>query len=64
MAAVDRDIDGLRIAMVGDLRFGRTIHSLSKLLMLYENIEVALVSQRSWLCRPSLLKICVLRELK
>ena len=46
MAVVDRDIDGLRIAMVGDLRFGRTVHSLCKLLSLYENIEVALVSPK------------------
>jgi aspartate carbamoyltransferase catalytic subunit len=29
-------IDGLKIAMVGDLRFGRTIHSLTKLLLNYE----------------------------
>ena len=27
MAATGRDIDGLTIAMVGDLRFGRTVHS-------------------------------------
>ncbi|MEM7802725.1 MAG: aspartate carbamoyltransferase, partial [Chloroflexota bacterium] len=26
-------IDGLKIAMVGDLRFGRTVHSLTKLLL-------------------------------
>jgi len=37
-------VDGLRIAMVGDLRFGRTVHSLSKLLCLYERISVTLVS--------------------
>ena len=29
-------IDGLKIAMVGDLRFGRTIHSLTKLLLNYD----------------------------
>lgn len=29
-------IDGLKIAMVGDLRFGRTVHSLTKLLSLYD----------------------------
>ncbi|MFN8457914.1 MAG: aspartate carbamoyltransferase [Anaerolineae bacterium] len=28
-------IDGLRIAMVGDLRYGRTVHSLTKLLTQY-----------------------------
>jgi aspartate carbamoyltransferase catalytic subunit len=28
-------IDGLRIAMVGDLRYGRTVHSLTQLLLQY-----------------------------
>jgi len=41
-----RKIDGLRIAMIGDLKFGRTVHSLSKLLSLYKNINVTLVSPR------------------
>ena len=39
-----RGIDQLRIAMVGDLRFGRTVHSLSKLLCLFERVQVTLVS--------------------
>ncbi len=29
-------IDGLNIGMVGDLRYGRTVHSLSRLLCLYD----------------------------
>ncbi len=29
-------INGLKIAMVGDLRFGRTVHSLTKLLLPYD----------------------------
>lgn len=29
-------INGLKIAMVGDLRFGRTVHSLTKLLLHYD----------------------------
>ena len=36
-------VDGLRVAMVGDLRFGRTVHSLTKLLSLY-NISLRFVS--------------------
>jgi len=44
MAAKGRDIDGLRVAMVGDLRYGRTVHSLCKLLCLYQHIQVVLVS--------------------
>lgn len=31
-----KKIDGLRIAMLGDLRYGRTVHSLTKLLMNYK----------------------------
>ena len=38
------DVDGLRIALIGDLKFGRTVHSLCKLLMLYNNITVSLFS--------------------
>jgi len=29
-------LDGLKVAMIGDLRFGRTVHSLTKLLMHYD----------------------------
>ena len=39
-----RDINGLSIAMIGDLRHGRTVHSLTKLLSLYDDIRVTLVS--------------------
>ena len=38
------DIDGLRIAMIGDLKYGRTVHSLCKLLGLYRNIHLVLIS--------------------
>ena len=37
-------IDRLRIAMLGDLRFGRTVHSLCKLLCLFDGVQVVLVS--------------------
>lgn len=37
-------VDGLRIAMIGDLRYGRTVHSLSKLLCLYRDVQVMLIS--------------------
>ncbi|HVU14309.1 MAG TPA: aspartate carbamoyltransferase [Phototrophicaceae bacterium] len=32
----ERKLDHLNITMVGDLRYGRTVHSLSKLIALYE----------------------------
>ena len=46
LAGRDRGIDKLRIAMVGDLRHGRTVHSLCKLLCLFEGIQVVLVSPK------------------
>jgi aspartate carbamoyltransferase catalytic subunit len=36
-------IDGLKIAMVGDLRYGRTVHSLAYAFSMY-NIELYLIS--------------------
>jgi len=44
LAAQGRDIDGLRMAMIGDLKHGRTVHSLCKLLKLFKNIHITLVS--------------------
>ncbi len=41
-----RSLDGLRIAMIGDLKFGRTVHSLVRLLSLFENLQVVLVSPK------------------
>ncbi len=38
------DINSIRIALIGDLRHGRTVHSLCKLLSLYERIQVHLIS--------------------
>jgi aspartate carbamoyltransferase catalytic subunit len=46
LAGRGRGIDQLRIAMVGDLRHGRTVHSLCKLLCLFDRIQVVLVSPR------------------
>lgn len=39
-----RGIDGLRIALIGDLKYGRTVHSLCKLLCLFDNMHITLVS--------------------
>lgn len=46
LKAKGRTIDGLRIAMIGDLRHGRTVHSLGKLLSLYSDVQVTLVSPK------------------
>ncbi|QTH65228.1 aspartate carbamoyltransferase [Psychrosphaera ytuae] len=44
LSAFGQNIDGMHIAMVGDLKNGRTVHSLSKLLAMYNNVHVSLVS--------------------
>ena len=41
-----KKIDGINIAMVGDLRYGRTVHSLSYLLGLYKNVRFTLISPK------------------
>jgi len=48
-------IDGLIIAFVGDLRYGRTVHSLAYALSLY-NIELYLVSPESLKMRREVLQ--------
>ena len=46
LAAGGRDISGMNIAMVGDLKFGRTVHSLSRLLCMYKDVSFTLVSPK------------------
>lgn len=41
-----RSVDSLRIAMIGDLKHGRTVHSLCQLLCLFDNVHVSLVSPK------------------
>lgn len=38
------------VTLLGDLKNGRTVHSLVKLLALYPGIRLVYVSPRSWLC--------------
>lgn len=39
-------LDGLHVSMVGDLRYGRTVHSLCYLLGLYKDIRLTLISPK------------------
>lgn len=39
-----REIDGSHIAIVGDLKYGRTVHSLASLLSLYRSIRFTLIA--------------------
>lgn len=47
MQAQGRGIDNIRIAMVGDLKHGRTVHSLSQLLCLYDNVSFVFVAPKA-----------------
>jgi aspartate carbamoyltransferase catalytic subunit len=38
------NLDGLRVGICGDLKYGRTVHSLLKALCRYENISVTLIA--------------------
>ncbi|MCK4482204.1 aspartate carbamoyltransferase [Candidatus Bathyarchaeota archaeon] len=49
------EIDGLKIAIVGDLRYGRTVHSLAYALSLYK-IELYLISPESLKMRREVLE--------
>lgn len=52
MASRNRSLSELRIAMIGDLRYGRTVHSLCKLLCLYPSVQVTLISPRELAMPP------------
>jgi aspartate carbamoyltransferase catalytic subunit len=46
-------LDNLTIALVGDLKHGRTVHSLAKLLSLYSNVTFFFISPTADLGMPS-----------
>ena len=51
----NKSIDGLRIALIGDLKYGRAVHSLCKVLCLYKNVTINLISPKK-LKLPSSIK--------
>jgi aspartate carbamoyltransferase catalytic subunit len=42
--ACQKKLDGLSIGMIGDLKYGRTVHSLATALTRFSNIKVRLIS--------------------
>ncbi len=44
LKAQNKSIDGMTVALVGDLRYGRAVHSLCKLICLFNRIRFNLVS--------------------
>jgi aspartate carbamoyltransferase catalytic subunit len=49
-------IDGLSIGMIGDLKYGRTVHSLCKLLTLFSNVSVTLISPHELRMPPEIVE--------
>ena len=42
----NKGVDGMRLAMIGDLKFGRTVHSICKLLSVFKDLSITLISPR------------------
>lgn len=57
-------VDGLKIAFVGDLKFGRTVRSLSYLLGKFKDVEVFLVAPEELQMRDDILKYYALHGIK
>ncbi len=51
LATQGKRLDGFNIALIGDLRYGRAVHSLCRLLNMYEQVRFNLVSPPE-LCLP------------
>ena len=51
----NKTLDGLRIALVGDLKYGRAVHSLCKILSFYSNVKLNLISPKELKLPPELL---------
>lgn len=53
------DLDGLSIAMVGDLKHGRTVHSLTKLLSRFKNIHFTWIAPESLKMPEAILEVAL-----
>ena len=47
MAPFGKTLDNLNITLMGDLKHGCTVHSLSKLLSLYKNLKITLIAPQA-----------------
>lgn len=52
----DQHIDGMHIAMIGDLKHGRTVHSLSQLVQLYDRVQFTLISPNELRMPPEIVQ--------
>ncbi|NVK21879.1 MAG: aspartate carbamoyltransferase [Kangiellaceae bacterium] len=55
---VGKSKNTLRIAMVGDLKNGRTVHSLSRVLSLFPNVEMTFVAPAALGMPDKILSVC------
>lgn len=44
LGRIGRGVDGAHVALIGDLKYGRTVHSLLKLLALYRGMRFTLIA--------------------
>jgi aspartate carbamoyltransferase catalytic subunit len=51
-----KKIDGVKVAMVGDLKYGRTVRSLSYLLSKFKKVHLELVAPKSLQMKDDILK--------
>ncbi len=56
-ARLGKKLDGASVALVGDLRHGRTVHSLIKLLSLYKGLRFTLIAPPSLEMPPELVAL-------
>jgi aspartate carbamoyltransferase catalytic subunit len=47
MMHFNKGLDDLNIVLMGDLKHGRTVHSLSKLLSLYDKVKITMVAPKA-----------------
>jgi aspartate carbamoyltransferase catalytic subunit len=52
-----RGLDDMRIALIGDLRHGRTVHSLCKLIGLFDHIHVHLIAPQALQMPPQVVEL-------
>ncbi len=57
-------IDGVKVAILGDLLYGRTIHSLIKLLSLYDNVEIYGLSKEAFMLPQEYIDMLKLRGIE
>lgn len=57
-------IDGKKVAMVGDLRRGRTVRSLSRLLALYKDVELFFIAPEEFAMRDDIIEFLEEQKVK